>query len=85
MTAVCGLKDGGCRQVFQTGRIYTTSATGTHAITGPILSTWLDEGWEYGRLGYPTSGSYAVTGGTAQNFQGGTLTLNSGTGQVTRS
>jgi hypothetical protein len=26
-----------------------------------------------------------VAGGTAQNFQGGTLTLDSGTGQVTRS
>jgi uncharacterized protein with LGFP repeats len=84
MGVACGLRDGGCGQVFQTGRIYTTAGTGTHAITGPILDAWLARGWETGPMGYPTSAAYAVTGGTAQDFQGGTLTLDSGTGQVTR-
>jgi uncharacterized protein with LGFP repeats len=85
MGVVCGLKNSGCGQVFQAGRIYTTSATGTHAITGPILDAWLARGWETGPMGYPTSDAYPVTGGTAQDFQGGTLTLDTGTGVVTRS
>ncbi len=85
MCVVCGLMHRGCGQVFQAGRIYTASATGTHAITGPILDAWLARGWETGPMGYPTSDAYPVTGGTAQDFQGGTLTLDTGTGVVTRS
>ena len=82
---ICGLRSSGCGQVFQGGRIYSTPTTGVHALTGPIEAAWISQGAEAGSLGYPTSGTYAVAGGTAQNFQGGTLTLNSGTGQVTRS
>jgi uncharacterized protein with LGFP repeats len=82
---ICGLRSSGCGQVFQTGRIYTTPATGTHALSGPIETAWIAQGAEAGPLGYPTSAPYAVSGGTAQNFQNGTLTHNSGTDQVTRS
>jgi uncharacterized protein with LGFP repeats len=81
----CGLKESGCVQAFQAGRIYTTPGTGTHPLTGPIHTAWEQQGYERGPLGYPTSDPYAVAGGTAQNFQGGTLTHDSGTGQVTRS
>jgi uncharacterized protein with LGFP repeats len=83
--AVCGLKNGGCGQVFQRGLIYTATGAGTHLLTGPIRDAWAAQGYERGSLGYPTSDPYAVAGGTAQDFQGGKLTLDSGTGNVTRS
>jgi uncharacterized protein with LGFP repeats len=81
---ICGLRNGGCGQVFLGGRIYNTTATGAHPLTGPILTAWLAQGWENGSLGYATSDSRPVTGGTTQDFQGGRLTLDSSTGQVTR-
>jgi uncharacterized protein with LGFP repeats len=71
--------------VFQGGRIYSTPTTGAHAMTGAIETAWIRQGYEVGPLGYPTSDTYPVTDGTAQNFQGGILTLDSATGQVTRS
>ena len=79
----CGLVGGGCVQNFQKGTYYTTPATGTHAISGAIASYWGARGWERGPLGYPTSDAYTVTNGTAQNFQGGRLVLDSSTGKVT--
>jgi uncharacterized protein with LGFP repeats len=82
---ICGLKSAGCGQVFQGGRIYSTAGTGAHAVSGALQGAWIAQGWEKGTLGYPTSDPYPVTGGTAQDFQGGTLTLDSGTGQVIRS
>ncbi|SNR57039.1 hypothetical protein [Blastococcus mobilis] len=80
----CGLVADGCLQRFQGGTIYSTAVTGTHAVSGPIAAAWGAQRWERGPLGYPTSGPYPVTGGTAQDFQGGTLTLDDGSGQVTR-
>jgi uncharacterized protein with LGFP repeats len=82
---ICGLKSGGCGQVFQNGRIYTTTATGAHSVSGPIQTAWIAQGWETGSLGYPTTEPYAVPGGTKQDFQGGHLTLDTATGTVTRS
>ncbi|MEI4277216.1 reprolysin-like metallopeptidase [Klenkia terrae] len=82
---VCGLRNGGCGQVFQGGRIYTTAATGTHAVSGRIQDAWIAQGWETGPLGYPTGDARPVAGGTAQDFQGGTLTLDTASGIVTRS
>jgi uncharacterized protein with LGFP repeats len=82
---ICGLKNGGCGQVFQNGRIYSTTATGAHSVFGPIQTAWIAQGWETGSLGYPTSEPYAVPGGTEQDFQGGHLTLDTATGTVTRS
>jgi uncharacterized protein with LGFP repeats len=80
--AIC--KDGGCGQVFQGGRIYHTPTTGAHILSGPIQSAWMAQGWETGPLGYPTSGVYAISGGEAQNFQGGKLVLDAVTGTVRR-
>jgi len=81
---MCGLRDGGCVQAFQGGRVFTSPATGTHAVSGPIQDTWIAQGLERGSLGYPTSDPYAVSGGTAQNFEGGKLILDASTGTVTR-
>ncbi len=70
---ICGMRDSGCGQVFQGGRIYSTPTTGTHAMTGAIHTAWINQGYEVGPLGYPTSDPRTVTGGTAQDFQGGTV------------
>jgi uncharacterized protein with LGFP repeats len=78
------MRNGGCGQVFQGGRIYSTPGTGAHAMTGAIHTAWMRQGYEVGPLGYPTSDAYAVPEGTAQDFQGGRLTHDSGTGQITR-
>jgi uncharacterized protein with LGFP repeats len=81
----CGLTESGCVQAFQGGRIYSTPGSGTHPLSGAIQDVWAAQGYERGALGYATSDPYAVAGGTAQDFQGGRLTLDTGTGQVTRS
>jgi uncharacterized protein with LGFP repeats len=82
---VCGLHVGGCKQDFQGGTLYSTWSTGTHPVSGAIATAWTAAGAESGTLGYPTSDPYAVPSGTAQDFQGGKLTLDSSTGTVTRS
>ncbi|SDO35355.1 LGFP repeat-containing protein, partial [Klenkia soli] len=82
---ICGMSSGGCGQVFQGGRIYSTATTGAHAVSGPIQQAWIAQGWEAGSLGYPTGDARPVQDGTAQDFQGGTLTWNTTTGSVSRS
>ncbi len=82
---ICGMRSSGCGQVFQGGRIYSTPTTGTHAMTGAIHTAWINQGYEVGPLGYPTSDVRVVSGGLAQDFQGGTLTLDQSSGAVTRS
>src|SRR4051812_7181608 len=77
----CGLRDGGCWQVFQGGRVYATSATGSHAVAGVINSVWIAQGLERGTLGYPTGELVCglAGGGCKQDFQGGAV-YTSGTG-----
>ncbi|MCF6507207.1 hypothetical protein E9549_07275, partial [Blastococcus sp. MG754426] len=48
-----------------------TSTTGARLVRGAIRDAWAGQGWENGRLGYPTSDPQPVTGGTRQTFQGG--------------
>ena len=82
---ICGLRNGGCFQVYQRGSLYWSPASGAHPVSGAIQAAWGRAGWEAGSLGYPTRAAYAVSGGVAQRFQGGTLTWNSATGRVRRS
>jgi uncharacterized protein with LGFP repeats len=81
---VCGLVDGGCFQQFQRGSVYWTTATGAHAVSGAILSTWGSGGWERGTLGYPTADAVTTAAEISQQFQHGTLVQNRSTGAVTR-
>jgi uncharacterized protein with LGFP repeats len=69
----CGLARGACIQGFVGGDIYITPATGTHAITGAILTMWRAAGGENSELGYPMSKTYCglIGGGCQQDFQGG--------------
>ncbi|MGY1595215.1 LGFP repeat-containing protein, partial [Geodermatophilus sp. SYSU D00708] len=72
---------------FQGGSIYATQAFGAHALSLAVRQAWADTGWEKGRLGYPTSDAYPVTGGSRTDFQGGYITVRTGatTGTVTYS
>jgi uncharacterized protein with LGFP repeats len=72
---ICGLTDSGCGQVFQGGRVYTTSTYGTHALRGTIEAAWVRAGAEAGPVGYPSGGQVCglAGGGCKQEFQGGTF------------
>jgi GH25 family lysozyme M1 (1,4-beta-N-acetylmuramidase) len=62
--------------------IYWTPGTGAWSVRGAIRTAWASLGWERGRLGYPTSDEYSVTGGRRNDFQHGTITWTSATGAV---
>ncbi|MDR6622964.1 hypothetical protein [Sinomonas atrocyanea] len=70
---VPGLTGGGVAQSYQGGAIVWSPATGAFESKGAIRSAWLSLGAQDGRLGYPTSGEYAVAGGVAQDYQGGRI------------
>jgi uncharacterized protein with LGFP repeats len=81
---ICGLRAGGCATHFQGGSIYWAPATGASVVSGAIRDAWVAQGSEGGLLGYPVGNGYAVAGGLAQRFEGGTLTWDRGTGAVDR-
>src|SRR5262249_28411227 len=68
---------------FQGGSIYWTPSLGAHEVQGLIHDFWANQGWEQGALGYPTSDEYSVPQGRRSDFQHGTVTYNTSTGQVT--
>ena len=75
---------GGSYQNFENGAILWSQATGAQvSLNGPIRTAYQKAGFETGRLGFPTSGIYNVTGGKAQNFQGGKITLTGNSAKVT--
>jgi len=65
---------------FQVGSVYWSPATGAHDVRGAIRSTWAQNGWEAGPLGYPVSGEYAVPGGRRSDFQRGSIVWDAATG-----
>lgn len=80
-----GTPDGrGRYSSFQSGAVYWSPSTGAHEVRGSIGDAWLGQGAERGSLGYPVSDEYAVSGGRAEDFQGGRLTWSASTGRVTR-
>ncbi|WP_144008724.1 septal ring lytic transglycosylase RlpA family protein [Enemella evansiae] len=78
----CGLRDGGCAQRLQGGMIYWSPPSGSHPVRGAILAGYAAQGWEAGRLGYPTSSEFGTGGTITQNFQGDKLVYNPATGSV---
>ncbi|GAA4060596.1 hypothetical protein GCM10023065_08310 [Microbacterium laevaniformans] len=73
---VCGGRDDGCWQAFEGGVILSSPSTGTHVMRPQIQTAWVAQGYEVGRLGYPTSDSKSTPdGGYTQDFQGGTVTV----------
>ncbi|GAB7192227.1 hypothetical protein NUM3379_29360 [Kineococcus sp. NUM-3379] len=75
---------GGAFNHFQGGSIYWSPRTGARSVRGAIRDAWAAQGWENGRLGYPTSDEYDVPVGRRSDFQGGSLTWNAATGTVTK-
>lgn len=71
----CGLKDAGCYQDFQNGKIHWSEATGAHWTRGGIQAAWAATQWENGLIGYPTSDEHCglVDGGCYQDFQDGKI------------
>lgn len=69
----CGLTGGGCYQNFQNGQIHWSPATGAHSTHGAIGQAWAKQGFEIGRLGFPTSEETTVQGVTTQSYQGGSI------------
>jgi GH25 family lysozyme M1 (1,4-beta-N-acetylmuramidase) len=79
----CGLKNGGCYQMFQGGAILWSGATNAQiSKNGPIRSTYAGTGFENGYLGYPASGQICglKKAGCYQMFQGGAILWSPGTG-----
>jgi len=60
--------------------VFWSPTTGAWEVRQAIRAQWFALGWERGCLGYPTSGDYAITGATRQNFQYGTITYTTATG-----
>lgn len=63
--------------------IYYHPTVGTFAVRGAIRGTWEANGWEQGRLGYPTGDEYTQGAAAIQNFQKGNIVWESGVGRVT--
>jgi len=68
---------------FEGGSVYWSPDTGAHEVHGDIRAAWAAMGWENSGLGFPVSSEYAVPGGRASDFQGGTLRWAAGTRAVT--
>jgi uncharacterized protein with LGFP repeats len=77
----CGLVNNGCYQTFTGGTIYSTPATGTHAVRSSYMNAWREAGWQAG-IGYPTAAVQCglTGGGCYQTFSGGTIYSTSITG-----
>jgi hypothetical protein len=69
----CGLRDDGCFQMFQNGRLYGSASTGVQQVRGGNLEIWDKWGLENGPLGYPGTDEIGglTRGGSFQIFQGG--------------
>jgi len=53
----------GTIQAFAKGAIYSAPGTGTHALSGEVLNTYLAHGGPRGPLGFPKSDVFEVKGG----------------------
>lgn len=76
---------GGCRQDFEGGSILWSPGAGSFVVNGGIHETYLANGAQTGRLGYPTGAQTPRSGngdGWVQGFQGGAVYWRAGTGYV---
>jgi uncharacterized protein with LGFP repeats len=79
---ITGLRNGGVYQNFQGGVIYWSGASGAHSNAGAIRQAYASQGWENGRLGYPTSNEVPLGSGVVQYYQGGHITWSTSNGAV---
>lgn len=73
-TGEIGVK-GGFFSAFENGNIYWSPSTGAHKINkGAIFDAWGKEGYEQGKLGWPTSDQTSIpAGGQEIKFQHGSI------------
>jgi uncharacterized protein with LGFP repeats/GH25 family lysozyme M1 (1,4-beta-N-acetylmuramidase) len=79
----CGLKNGGCYQIFQNGQVHWSASTGAQLTkNGALQSEWAANGYESGTLGYPIAAESCQLkdGGCFQTFQNGQIHWSSATG-----
>ncbi|MFK5160571.1 glucosaminidase domain-containing protein, partial [Propionibacterium freudenreichii] len=74
--------DNGIVQHFQGGLVYWSPDVGAHAIHGEILRALSANDWEWGPLGYPTTGELPGGEGVVQYFQKGNISWVAGRGAV---
>ncbi len=74
---------GGAGQHFAGGSLYWTPRTGAQPVRGDVRGAWARQGWERGRLGWPTGAERPVPGGARQDFTGGSVTWDAATRATT--
>ncbi len=78
-----GAVRGGRFNRFAGGNVYWTAAKGAFAIpSGPIFDAWASVGFEGGRLGYPVSDQFQITGGNRVDFENGYIQVVDGTAVI---
>jgi SpoIID/LytB domain protein len=66
---------GGLRQAFERATIYHSEATGAHALDGPVLDRYRDEGGPAGALGFPSTDVRTLANGNLRaRFEHGVIT-----------
>jgi uncharacterized protein with LGFP repeats len=80
---ICGLPGNGCYQIFASGNVYWSPATGAHTLRPEVGVVWSAQGAFNGPLGLPTND--AGTGNYVQTFQRGAITVTNGVGALTPS
>ena len=72
----------GSYTAFQNGVVFTSTATGAHAVIGDIATAWARNGNELGPLGWPTTDRKRTTTGDGWyvTFQNGVITSSVDTG-----
>lgn len=77
----CNLKDNGCYQDFEHGKVYWTASLGAHAVIGGIREKWDQLGYEW-NLGYPVNNEIGglKNGGSWQQFENGVIYWSPSTG-----
>jgi hypothetical protein len=80
-------RDEGFYQIFEKGSVYWAPKTGAHMVWGLIRDKWGQQGWEQGKLGFPTSDELTCTAPSSQDkystFEGGTIYWKSGSPEAT--
>lgn len=73
---------GGAYELFERGSVYWSPTTGAHEVHGLIRDAYGRNGWEAGRLGYPTSDEVRtpLKPGALNHFTGGSIYWSPNTG-----
>ncbi|SDO32735.1 N-acetylmuramoyl-L-alanine amidase [Geodermatophilus sp. DSM 45219] len=76
---------GGAYAHYANGSIYASRGTGARVLRGPIRDAWAAQGWERGRLGYPTTDVTVTPDGAGlyAHFQNGSVYWTAATGAHT--